>query len=334
MPDTPSTSLLLRLQDTGDNVNLWGGYLNTALEQLEQAAKGYQEYTDNGDATVSWTNYSTANDFSAAKVKIIPGSSNAATTLTLPSYEAVMDVWNATANVVNLQTAAANAVAIPAGLECRVFCDGSNILAQPQFFNGEVRGSDGTAPNSFVTRSGASALIAGATTLTDNGALKVTVDDTTPKFLESAIEVGTGLTKTTVDSSGSKTVRLESNTTLDVQSANFPVIPWAKGGLNMGVADAAGARTQLGLGTSATVDTGTGSGQIALLDANGRYGVALLGSGTPSSSNVLHGDGAFKNVQWVNNARNNSTVRFWYGDVDDVPAQASRTAGLLYFGHE
>lgn len=68
MTDTPSSILLLRLQSVGSNTNLWGGYLNTGLQTLERAAKGYQALAVTGDATVSWTNYSASNDGAVASL--------------------------------------------------------------------------------------------------------------------------------------------------------------------------------------------------------------------------------------------------------------------------
>lgn len=57
--------------------------------------------------------------------------------------------------------------------------------------------------------------------------------------------------------------------------------------------DAAAFRATLGLGTAATVDTGTSSGNVALLSTGGRFAVARLGSGTPDGTKFLRDDGAF-----------------------------------------
>jgi hypothetical protein len=51
MADTPSSILLLRLQSIGSNTNLWGGYLNAALQTLERASKGYQALAVTGLAS-------------------------------------------------------------------------------------------------------------------------------------------------------------------------------------------------------------------------------------------------------------------------------------------
>lgn len=57
--------------------------------------------------------------------------------------------------------------------------------------------------------------------------------------------------------------------------------------------NAPGVRSTLGLGTAATANTGTASGEIALLQSGGVFAPARLGTGAPSSSNFLRGDGAW-----------------------------------------
>ena len=52
-------------------------------------------------------------------------------------------------------------------------------------------------------------------------------------------------------------------------------------------------RSDLGLGTAATVNTGTTNATIPLLNANGRLDAARLGSGTADATTFLRGDGSF-----------------------------------------
>jgi hypothetical protein len=54
---------------------------------------------------------------------------------------------------------------------------------------------------------------------------------------------------------------------------------------------ASAARTTLGLGTSATVNTGSASGDIALLGTGGRFDIARLASGTPTGLKFVRDDG-------------------------------------------
>src|SRR4051812_14272388 len=96
MADTPSNILLLRLQSTGSNTNLWGGYLNTALQTLEQAGKGYQTLAIAGDTTVSWSNYATGNTGQSARVKVT-GTLLTNATITMPTYMNLCSFDNQTA---------------------------------------------------------------------------------------------------------------------------------------------------------------------------------------------------------------------------------------------
>ena len=75
--------------------------------------------------------------------------------------------------------------------------------------------------------------------------------------------------------------------------ANSPsgIAPVIRGGTGAG--SASGARGNLGLGTAATRQIGTVLNTIPVLGAGGRYAPVRLGSGTPSQSNWLRGDGAW-----------------------------------------
>jgi len=57
------------------------------------------------------------------------------------------------------------------------------------------------------------------------------------------------------------------------------------------LASAATARTSLGLGTAATVNTGTASGDVPLLGAGGVLPVARLATGTPDGTKFVRDDG-------------------------------------------
>lgn len=135
MADSPSSILLLRLQSTGSNTNLWGGYLNTALQTQERASKGYQALAVTGDATISWTNYSAANDGSVAFLKLT-GSLSSAATLTFPSYQHSLFVWNATGAAVTIKCSGGTGVTIPNGMRTAIYCDATDYYSSaPNWLN-------------------------------------------------------------------------------------------------------------------------------------------------------------------------------------------------------
>lgn len=125
MTDSPSSILLLRLQSTGSNVNTWGGYLNTALQTLEQANKGYQALPVTGDATISWTNYSTGNSLQYGFVKLT-GTLSGPATLTAPAYNNFLALQNSAGATVTIKCSGGTGVAIPNGARVLLYCDGTD----------------------------------------------------------------------------------------------------------------------------------------------------------------------------------------------------------------
>ncbi|MGE3336049.1 MAG: hypothetical protein AB7I36_20625 [Rhodospirillaceae bacterium] len=122
MADSPSAILLQRLQSVGSNVNLWGNYINTDLQMLEQASKGYQSLAVTGDATISWTNYATGNTGAAARLKLT-GSPAAACALTFPAFHNFLSVENATPVAVTIKCSGGTGVIIAAGAKALIYCD-------------------------------------------------------------------------------------------------------------------------------------------------------------------------------------------------------------------
>ena len=74
-------------------------------------------------------------------------------------------------------------------------------------------------------------------------------------------------------------------------------VPIAYGGTGGGTA--AAARHNLGLGSAALLIAGNSTGELTVLGPGGVFAPARLGSGTPSSSNFLRGDGAWSDVRAV-----------------------------------
>lgn len=188
MVDSPSTILLLRLQATGGNTNLWGGYLNTALSTLERAAKGYQSYTVNGDATISWTNYSATNDLAVTNVKLVTGTVAAAFTLTVPAYEQDLNVWNATAYAATIKVSGGTGVVIPTLMRAKVFCDGTDVRAGGDNWLSSPQ-TTLTNPGDIVVKTTLETAIATASLPATAGTVLVSAADTTAGYVGTKVSV-------------------------------------------------------------------------------------------------------------------------------------------------
>lgn len=196
MTDTPSSILLLRLQSVGSNTNLWGGYLNAAMQTLERAAKGYQALAVTGDATVSWSNYSAANDGAVAFLKLT-GSLSSAATLTFPGFQHYLGVWNATGNSVTIKCSGGTGVALANGSRALLYCDGADYAnAAPTVFpagltvagalaiSGKVTGmTAGTSNTDGVNVAQLAAAIAASVPAGTAGTFLNSLADTTRGFL-------------------------------------------------------------------------------------------------------------------------------------------------------
>lgn len=207
MADTASSILLLRLQSTGSNVNTWGGYLNTALQTLERASKGYQALAVTGDATISWTNYSAANDGAVASLKLT-GSLSSPAALTFPGYQHHLSVWNATGAAVTIKCSGGTGVAIQNGDRALIYCDGVDYYnIAPTVFPagltvaggvtvaGKIAGmSAGTASTDGVNVAQMAAAIAASVPAGTAGTFLNSVADTTRGFLTDKLQLSaTGL---------------------------------------------------------------------------------------------------------------------------------------------
>lgn len=222
MADTPSSILLLRLQSVGSNTNLWGGYLNTALQTLERASKGYQALAVTGDATISWTNYSAANDGAVAFLKLT-GSISSAAALTFPSYQQKLNIWNATGSTVTVKCSGGTGVAIPNGDRAEVYCDGVDYynaaptiipaaltVAGGATFAGQLHGlAAGTANADGVNVGQMAAAIAASVPAGTAGTFLNSIADTTRGFANDKITVSGSLVKSTTNPGGNEALNID-----------------------------------------------------------------------------------------------------------------------------
>lgn len=205
MADTPSSILLLRLQSTGSNTNLWGGYLNTALQTLERASKGYQALAVTASSTISWTNYSAANDGAVGFLKLT-GALSSAVTLTFPSYQHYVPVWNATGAAVTIKCSGGTGVTLQNGDRALLYCDATDYHnAAPTLFPtanitvaGKISGlTAGTSGTDAVNLTQMSAAIAASVPAGTAGTFLNSIADTTRGYLTDKIQAVGSLVLTT-----------------------------------------------------------------------------------------------------------------------------------------
>lgn len=226
MTDTPSSILLLRLQSVGSNVNLWGGYLNTALQTLERASKGYEAATVLSDATISWSNYSSTNDASVAFLKLI-GSLSSAATLTFPSVQHYLSVRNATGAAVTIKCSGGTGVTIANGAYALLYCDGVDYYnAAPTMLPGPTTVAGGlTLAGQIDGLVAATAPLQGVNLQQMQAAIAASVPlGTAGTFLNSGSDQVRGYTSTKVTASGllkATTVNPGGNESLNISTASY-----------------------------------------------------------------------------------------------------------------
>tara|TARA_R110002020_G_scaffold1715_6_gene7842 strand:- start:648 stop:1469 length:822 start_codon:yes stop_codon:yes gene_type:complete len=212
---------------TGEQNNLWGGYTNTSLQTIGRAAKGYQSIALTSDKTITHANYSASNEGVVAFIKFT-GTLSSAASVTFPSTETVLDIWNAAGQIVTVKTSSGSGVAIPNNTRIRVACDGSDFIntsssniptattiAGQVTVSGQVKGlSSGTDSTDALTKAQIEAAIAAASVSGSNLVLN-SATDTTPSYLNTKLLVGTGLSKTTNSAGANETLTLASTVTLD-----------------------------------------------------------------------------------------------------------------------
>lgn len=216
MVDTAESRLLLRLQSTGSNTNLWGGYLDTNQQMLARASKGYQAIAMTGDQTISWTNYSLTN-IGAVKTIKLTGSLSSAANLIVPSLEMDFTIINATGATVTVKTSAGTGVAIATGYQAALYCDATDVKnASPTVLggavsvNGIISGvSTGVASTDAVNKTQMETAIATLLAGTVTGLTLVSSSDTTASYLNNKITVSGSLVKSITSPAGNEKLNID-----------------------------------------------------------------------------------------------------------------------------
>jgi len=221
MVDTAESRLLLRLQSTGSNTNLWGGYLDTNQQMLARASKGYQAIAMTGDQTIAWTNYSLTN-IGAVKTIKLTGSLSSAANLIVPSLEMDFTIINATGATVTVKTSAGTGVVIATGYQAALYCDGTDVKnASPTVLGGaasisgalSVSGivsgvATGVAATDAVNKTQMETAIATLLSGTVTGLALVSSTDTTANYLNSKITVSGSLIKSITSPAGNEALNI------------------------------------------------------------------------------------------------------------------------------
>ncbi len=192
MPSTFTTSCRFELQETGENLNVWGIALNTrAIALIDQAMDGYQSIDLASGATfdLSSATYTKngESDTSRRRVLRFTNSNAAGTAITIPSVTKNYWIINAGSYPITFAPSGGATASVPAGTSAFIWTDGTdcfafrarlNELAAP---NGSVAmGSqkitglaDGTADGDAVNKLQVTTLTAASVQLANDWAQKI-----------------------------------------------------------------------------------------------------------------------------------------------------------------
>lgn len=245
MPSTYSDQLRLELQAAGENSGSWGTIVNTVFALLEDAVASVASVSMPSDANYTLTaNNGSADEARCAILEVASaGSLTATRDIIVPTVEKWYIVSNATtgSQSIRVKTSAGTGITITNGKKRLVYCDGTNVVdgindlpSGTTIGGGSVYSAGGT--DVAVADGGT-----GASTAADARTnLGVGTGDS-PQF--TAINLGHA-SDTTIARTGAGDIAIEGNA---VYRAGGTDVAVADGGT--GASTAAGAATNLGLGT-------------------------------------------------------------------------------------
>jgi len=151
--DSATSSLRVRKQGAGNNVNLWGDLLDTALDLIDDAIAGVTSLVVTGDHALTATNFVT--DEARRAVIKLTGSPTANFTITIPSTSKVYHAWNATPQIATFSTGSGVAAQVRGSEIVTLICDGTNVVRVQGFYfsNQRLQGvSDPANPQDAATK--------------------------------------------------------------------------------------------------------------------------------------------------------------------------------------
>lgn len=149
--DSPTTSLRVRKQGTGNNNNTWGDLEDTSRDLLDDAIAGVTTITVATDYTLSSSNY-VADEARRAGLKI-NGSPALNFAITVPDVAKGYWIWNNTGKTASFKNSSGTGATVETGDIEPIWTDGVNIkqityggLRLKDFIAASVLAATGTLP--------------------------------------------------------------------------------------------------------------------------------------------------------------------------------------------